>query len=128
MGQPPYVTTEKDRGRVEGLAAAGMSHERIAELMRIDTLTLAQHYKRELALAKEIADATVVQTLYTMATGAGVWQDAVPAATIFWVKARLRWRTVDQVELGGPGDFERMTDAELRDMIRKELGGPDKAA
>jgi hypothetical protein len=113
--------TDRDRGRVEGLAAAGLPHERIAEIMRIGLKTLQTHYPRELALAKDIADAQVVQTLFRQATGNGRWEDAVPAATIFWVKARLRWRTVDQVEMGGAGDFDKMTDAELRALIKQEL-------
>jgi hypothetical protein len=122
-----YLKTDIDRGRVEGMAAAGMPHERIAEIMRIDAATLHRHYQRELSLAKEIADTQVIQTLFKQATGGGNWREAVPAATIFWVKARQHWRTVDQVEVGGAGEFDKMSDAELRELIKREMGeGADK--
>lgn len=44
-------------------------------------------------------------------------------ACIFWLKNRRKeqWRDRHEYEVGGPGDFERMNDTELRQFLAREV-------
>ena len=102
-------------------------------------------------VGKESADERVIRSLFHRAVGykheavkifmpAGAdapvyapYTENVPpdtTAAIFWLKNRQRteWRDRHEYEHGKPGDFDRLTDAELEDrakeLARRIIGGP----
>lgn len=92
-------------------------------------------------LAKDIADTRVERSLYHRAIGyefdseevfqykgeivrAKVRRHVPPdtSSMIFWLKNRKsdKWRDVQKVEHGLPGDFDRLSDQELLEELRKD--------
>ena len=137
------------------LAALGATDREIADFFGVDERTL-HRWKHEheafcqsLKVGKSAADERVEQSLYRRAVGYSfdgekVFQfqgqivradtvEHVPpdtTAAIFWLKNRRpeEWRDRQQLEVGKPGDFDRMTDDELERFIAAEaaaLGGSD---
>jgi hypothetical protein len=39
---------------------------------------------------------------------------------IFWVKTQARWRETSQLEISRVGEFDRLSDEELLDLLRRE--------
>jgi len=93
MGKPgrkPHKPTKEGRQLVELHAVVGTTHENIARIMEIDVKTLYKHYRDELDLGKDKANAQVGGALFRKAT---VKDDS--QAQIFWMKTQARWRTVE---------------------------------
>ena len=78
------------------MVIAGMPQEVIANALSISPVTLRQHARDILDRAMAVANAKVVESLFAQAVSG-----RVPAATIFWCKARLGWRETDRTEHTG---------------------------
>jgi hypothetical protein len=96
-GRRKYEPTEKDLRIVEAMAGCGMPQDAIAGVLGIDGKTLRKHFRRELDSSADKADAQVGATLFKLATSG-----RCPAATMFWMKCRRRWRETTRVEHSGP--------------------------
>lgn len=88
-GRKPHAPDEKSRKFVETMAAVGIKEEHIASVVNVSGKTLRKHYRRELDTAAIKANAAVGQTWFNLATGGGRWQDANPAAMIWWTKVNM---------------------------------------
>ena len=86
-GRKTFEPTEQQRRMVESLAGCGTRQDAIARITGIDAKTLRKHFRHELNCGVDKANAQVANTLYKMATSG-----KCVAATIFWTKARNRWR------------------------------------
>ena len=94
MPRPRFIPTEEKRNTVSAMAAYGIKHEDIARAVGARSpKTLRKYFAEELRSSAIHANGQVAKTLYEMATS-GKW----PAATIFWMKARMGWREVQVVE------------------------------
>lgn len=85
-----YLPTDADRNTVKSMAACGFSEEIIASCIGtkgIAPKTLRKHFRQELDTSAAKGNAAVGNTLFKMATSGDC-----PAATIFWMKTRMRWR------------------------------------
>jgi hypothetical protein len=65
----------------------GLIQDEIARWLDIDDKTLRKHFRRELDTGAIEANTRVAASLYAMAT-----KDKIPAAAIFWMKARAGWK------------------------------------
>jgi hypothetical protein len=81
------------------LAGLGIPQDQIATLLRLAPKTLRLHYRHELDDGVTKANAAVVQSLYNMAV-----RDKVPAAAIWWTKARMGWKSATDLNMGGQQD------------------------
>ena len=73
---------------VRTLSAMGIKQKDIARMVGMQSpKTLREHFRDELDKGAVEANATVAKTLFAMATSG-----KIPAATIFWLKTRARWR------------------------------------
>jgi hypothetical protein len=88
IGRPPYIPNEKDRERVRRLMICGTPVDMIAEIVGVSKPTLYLHYKKEIQLAAQEANAEVAQNLYRQTK-------KNPAAAIFWMKSKCGWREKD---------------------------------
>ena len=79
------------------MSACGIIEANIAQVLGIDPKTLRKHFREELDNAAIKANAKVAATLFAAATSG---RDL--AATIFWMKVRLRWQEVSRQEISGP--------------------------
>jgi hypothetical protein len=122
----------------------GATDEAIARGLGINLKTyykyqkLHPEFQEAIQAGKEIADAKVALSLYQTAIGYSHKKQKVfcdprsgskeiveytenypphPASMIFWLKNRKpdQWRDVRQHEVGKPGDFANLSDAELRE-------------
>lgn len=114
IGRPPHVPTEKDRKTVQAMASYGIPQEDIAEVIGISHVTLRKHYGRELIIAATIANSTVAQGLFRMATAPGESSAKVSAAK-FWLECRAGWKRAG----AEPHD---------RDVVREILGKKQREA
>ena len=88
MPRPQLKPTDDQRRLVKSMAAMGIPHEDIARKIGVRSAkTVRKHFREELGLGMTEANYKVAQTLYQMATSG-----ECPAATIFWVKTRNRFR------------------------------------
>jgi len=90
MARPRFKPTAQMRQSVQAMTAYGIPEEHIARTLTprgIDPKTLRRHFRRELDVGATLANSTVAQTLFQMAT-----TGKHPAATIFWLKTRAGWR------------------------------------
>lgn len=69
------------------MAGFGIPQLEIARLINISDRTLRTRYRRELDTGVTEANLRVAQSLFNMAT-----KDKIPAAAIWWTKARMGWR------------------------------------
>jgi hypothetical protein len=136
--QPEYAA------QAEKLCKLGATDADLAEFFGVNTSTIWRWTGRHEAFCnalksgKEEADERVERSLYQKAIG--YEYDAVKifnangeplivpyrekcapdtTAAIFWLKNRRsdKWRDVHKHEHGGPGDFDQMSDDELREFI-----------
>lgn len=96
-GRKRYQPAEKDVRLVEAMASCGMPQDAIARVLDIDPKTLRKHFRKEIDSSADRANAQVGATLFRLATSG-----ECPAATIFWLKARAKWREVARLEHAGP--------------------------
>lgn len=96
-GRKKYEPTEKDQRIVEAMAGCGLRQDAIARTLGIDPKTLRKHFRGELDASADKANAQVGATLFKLATSG-----RCPAATIFWMKARLGWKDAPRFEPVGP--------------------------
>lgn len=90
VGRPPHVPTDATRQTVQLHGMVGTRQEIIAEILGISVDSLQRHYRKELDLARDQANASVGGALYKKAMSGDT------ASMIFWLKTRARWReTVD---------------------------------
>ena len=99
---PKYVATENHRRQVLTMAGFGIKHADIARVMRCDAKTLRKFYRDELDTGMTEANVRVAQSLFEMAT-----KHKIPAAAIFWLKARAGWR--DRPDADGDGGAQDFT-------------------
>lgn len=103
-GRPAYEATEKDRKTVEAMVACGMPHDDIGKVIGCSDVSLRKHFRNEINTGAARANAKVAATLFTMATSG-----ECPAATFFWMKARLRWReTLDHRFVDKDGEDRKL--------------------
>lgn len=95
-GRPPFEPNADQRRTVRAMAAYGIPHHAIAEVIGISGPTLRKHFRIELDTAEAEANAKVAETLFRRATGEG--PQSVTAA-IFWLKCRAGWREFDVVPI-----------------------------
>jgi hypothetical protein len=93
-GAPPHEPTEQSRKQAETMAGLGMSHDKIALVMRLSPMTLRKHYAEELARGRALASMTVTNSLMT-----NIKKGNVPSI-IFYLKTRERWSEAN----GAPSD------------------------
>jgi hypothetical protein len=94
MSRPKFIPTDLHRTTAKSLAAYGIPHEEIAQMIGIRSAkTLRRHFRDELTRGSIEATAQVSQTLYQMATSG-----EEPACTIFWMKTRAGWREKQRTE------------------------------
>lgn len=94
MPRPRFVPTEEKRNTVRSMAAYGIKHEDIARVVgALSPKTLRKYFAEELRSSAVNANARVAETLYAMAKSG-----EHPAATIFWMKARMGWREAPILE------------------------------
>lgn len=67
MARKPHKPTAATRRRVAICAGGGMSHEAIAQVLRIDPKTLRKHYETELACGANERRAQVLEKLFAQA-------------------------------------------------------------
>jgi hypothetical protein len=89
-GRPSFEPTEQQRRQVMTMVGLGIIQDDIARWLEIDDKTLRKHFRRELDTGATEANMRVASSLFQMAT-----QDKVPAAAIFWMKARAGWKDHD---------------------------------
>lgn len=95
MARPRFQVTNDKRQTVRVLAGYGLKQEEIVHMIGIRSpKTLRKYFQNELESGTAEASAQVAQTLYKMATSG-----KHPAATMFWLKTRARWREKSHEEL-----------------------------
>lgn len=94
MSRPPHEPTPEMRQLVQLHATIGTKSENIARIIGIDAKTLRKHYRDELDLGMDKANATIGGALFNKAKSGDT------AAQIFWMKTRARW--AERHELSGP--------------------------
>lgn len=67
MARPDHKPTTALRRRVEIAAGGGMSHEGIAQALKIDPKTLRKHYAGELASGANLKRMQVLESLFSQA-------------------------------------------------------------
>ena len=140
--RPEYVEQARK------LCLLGATDMEVADFFEIAVRTLYRwkneypEFCQALTNAKEIADDRVERSLYQRAIGytfdavkimavAGEVQKVAyrehvppdPTSMIFWLKNRRKaaWRDRHEHEVGNVGDFDRMSDDELRDYIARSV-------
>src|SRR5258706_10311019 len=87
MGRPKHKPTEEQRTKVQQLAACGVSHEKIAQIMGFRSpKTLRTHYRKVLDIAATEANVNVAAALYSNAVGGNT------QAQMCWLRSRGGWK------------------------------------
>ena len=87
---PKHQVTDLQRKQIKAMAAMGLGHVAISRLVELNRNTLYKYYRRELDIGADEANLAVARSLFDMAT-----KEHVPAAAIFWMKARAGWKDRD---------------------------------
>jgi len=99
-GRPKFEPTEVDRHLVKTMARTGVPQKTIAMCIGnngIDEKTLRRHFRRELEVSSEIANAMIGGVLYNSALKGEPW------AVCFWLKCRGGWRERQVIEHSADG-------------------------
>ncbi len=81
----------KELKQVVKLAECGLTDEMIADVYGISEATLKNHVPNQLAKGRANGNGKLAATLFRLATSGDC-----PAATIFSMKCRLKWREADR--------------------------------
>lgn len=81
----------KDLKRIAALASYGLTDDMIAAAEGISESSLQNNAAKDLAKGRAKGTGRVAQTLFSMAT-----RGDCPAATIFFMKCRAKWREADR--------------------------------
>ena len=81
-----HIKTRRTARLVEGMVAAGLTQENVAQLLEMSADTLQKYYRKELDTGVQKAVALASRSLYRR----GMRGDTT--ALIFWLKARGKWR------------------------------------
>ena len=103
-GRKAYQPTDKDRGRVEAMAAYGIPQEQIGRVLGVSHVTLRKYYEEELETAETNANAAVAGKLYAacmVEEAPGKPDPRHNAARMFWLKTRANWRETNNLEHSG---------------------------
>jgi hypothetical protein len=95
-GRHRHRPTDDSRRQVALLAGYGITQPDIAKLISISDRTLRLYYRNELDTGHITASAKVAASLFEMAT-----KNKVPAAAIFWLKARAGWKDRQDLTIDG---------------------------
>lgn len=115
----------KGKSQSEAYAAAGYapSEPNASRLTRNDKVQarVAELQERSAERAVVTTESLIEEAadIQTKALAAGQFGPAISALT---AKAKLAGKWIERSEQGKPGDFSRMSDAELRDFIAREAG------
>lgn len=93
--KPSHKPTTESKALVRQWAALGFRQERIARKLDIDPKTLRKHYRDELDLGADDANAAIGASLFNKA------KNGDTAAQIFWMKTRCGWKETSKHELTG---------------------------
>jgi hypothetical protein len=88
--------TPQQRRQVLTMTGFGIRQSEVAAVLGIDEKTLRLHFRHELDTGATKANMRVVQSLYDMAV-----RDKIPAAAIWWTKARMGWKSETDLNVGG---------------------------
>jgi hypothetical protein len=119
-----FVPTDEQRATVRGMAAIGIEQANIARIMKIAPKTLRKHFREELDLAMDQANAAVGGAMFKAATTKGPGQ---VTAGIWWTKTRMGWREPAQVHQHSGPDGEPIQVHQITRVIIRP-GDADKAA
>lgn len=146
VGRPTVYKPEYVQ-QVEKLCLLGATEPEIADFFGVNVVTIHRwsakypEFCNAKKVGKETADNRVERSLYQKATGytfeseklfqhqgevirAKVREHVPPSDTamIFWLKNRrpAEWRDVHKIEHGRAGEFDNLSNDELRDLMRKE--------
>lgn len=105
-GRARYTPTARERLQVKTMAGLGLTHEGISVVLGISAPTLRKHFRHELNVGAEEANAQVAASLFRQATHP-VKPNTV--AAIFWLKCRAHWRDHDATS-DAPGKKQQQYD------------------
>lgn len=120
-GGQPYEPSEADRNTVKNMAAAGFPQDAIARCLGENGIaegTLRKHFKRELKVSADMANALVASMLFQKAKAGEPW------AICFWLKTRARWRETNSTD-EGPASEPTRIEVVYRRSPHKELEAGD---
>ena len=116
-GPAPTVWSERDRHQVAEMASFGIPRDKIARVMGVSPDRLRAEFADELETGSTLADCAIARTLFEMAT-----KDRIPAAAIFWAKARMGWRDRDPIRVTEPiplsAEAQRAQQMDVRSAVR----------
>ena len=120
-----HTPSEATRAMVSAMAVNGITQEAMAESLGITRVTLMKHYRDEVLLGKQRANARVCDSLFKMAVSG-----RYPAATIFWAKAQMGWSELSRIDLTSAEQPKevvvRFADEQVSDILAPgEASGPD---
>lgn len=95
--KPSHKPTDERKALVRQWSALGFQQERIARKLDIDPKTLRKHYRDELDLGADDANAAIGASLFNKA------KNGDTAAQIFWMKTRCGWSEKQVLEHTGEG-------------------------
>lgn len=114
-GRPPHQPTDDTRFIVSTACVAGVTHERIAQMIGVSLKTLLKHYQDELQGGDAMLTTRVAGNLYQHAAGFRGDPKAQVTAAIFWMKTRAGWRENVDVNLTGKMELELQASADAFD-------------
>src|SRR5271154_113815 len=150
LGQPTHYNARFVKV-VENLCRRGATDGEIAESLQVDRLTLVawrgkyEAFAQAFKLGREPADERVIRSGYERAVGYTFDSEKIvtvdkqvvrvpikehvppdPAMIQYWLNNRRRgeWRNRQEIEVGAPGEFERLSDEELRRFIEADALEP----
>jgi hypothetical protein len=110
-GTPEHVWDETIAARIVECCSSGWTRKDIANEVGISIPTILKHYRAELDEADAVANDTIKNTLFKVAT-----EDRSVPALIFWCKVRMGWVEKAKLEVSTPGaemDLSKLSTDEL---------------
>jgi hypothetical protein len=93
--KPSHKPTDETKKLVRQWTGLGFQQERVARKLDIDPKTLRKHYRDELDLGADEANAIMGAALFNKA------KNGDTAALIFWAKTRMGWKEKSEIEHSG---------------------------